>query len=326
MKALVMSRLLTGDISSWAAFERERRTADQITNRRTARSVSAQIGRSYSELGIEVQKFIDRNFAGCRYADLARLCDAIDVGTGLALRLDEFEKDFFLLSEAVKARVPSYAHVHISTYGLRFEYPEHHFLRDLETSLPELLEVRFKLSRFGGPNFDAKLEPELVAGLVAREKFLSRSIISASFSLVEAFVSGLFFTAAHAGSIGRMSGTKDFIHYAKSKESAPLRDRIDRIVRFASSDTANGNNEPFQELISVGKRYRDAIHHTTPFQRKDVEPGGRLTALYEINGDAALHCIDLTCRTVLQISGWINNKSTETDVQARSRRAHQDGQ
>ena len=114
-------------------------------------------------------------------------------GSGLSLRLDEFEGKFFPLAEAVKRRVPAYAHVHISTYGLQFEFPEHHFLRDIETSLPELLDMRSRLAAFTGPEFDSRRDRDLVGGLVAKEKFLSRSVISATFSLAEAFLSGLFF-------------------------------------------------------------------------------------------------------------------------------------
>ncbi len=314
-----MSRLLMGDISSWAAFENERKTADQITNRRTARSVSSQIGRGYRELSQEVKSFIAKNFVRCEYADLARLCDAVQVGAGMSLRLDEFEKQFFPLSGSVKGRYPFYAHIHISPYGLRFEFPEHHFLRDMETSFPELLEARSSLAGFRGPDFDARREPDLVAGLVAREKFLSRSIVSATFSLLEAFLSGLFFTAIHTNAIGQRACNEEFLRFAGTKESAPLRDRIDRVVRFASDGAQNGGDEPFRAFIEVGKRYRDAIHHTTPFQRKDIEPGGRLTALYEIDGEIALRCIVLSCGTILRISEWINPDSTETDIAARSR-------
>ena len=46
MKALVVSRLMLGDITDWVTFESERATAQKITNRRTARSVSSQIGRN----------------------------------------------------------------------------------------------------------------------------------------------------------------------------------------------------------------------------------------------------------------------------------------
>jgi hypothetical protein len=96
-----------------------------------------------------------------------------------------------------------------------------------------------------------------------------------------------------------------------------LRDRLDRVVRFASKGAENITNEPFKTLIEVGKRYRDAIHHTTPFQRKDIEPGGRLIALYEINGDIALHCVLLSSATILRISQWTNPASDVTDIATR---------
>jgi hypothetical protein len=181
--------------------------------------------------------------------------------------LDEFEGKFFPLAEAVKRRVPAYAHVHISTYGLQFEFPEHHFLRDIETSLPELLDMRSRLATFTGPEFDSRRDRDLVGGLVAKEKFLSRSVISATFSLAEAFLSGLFFTAVHSKSVGRLACDEEFLKFAATKESAPLRDRLDRVVWFTSEGAESGNDEPFKSFIETGKRYRDAIHHTTPFQR-----------------------------------------------------------
>jgi hypothetical protein len=248
-------------------FENERKTAGQIANRRTARSVSSQIGRGYRELSTEIQNFIDKNFLHCDYDQLARLCDEVKSGSGLSLRLDEFEGKFFPLAEAVKRRVPAYAHVHISTYGLQFEFPEHHFLRDIETSLPELLDMRSRLATFTGPEFDSRRDRDLVGGLVAKEKFLSRSVISATFSLAEAFLSGLFFTAVHSKSVGRLACDEEFLKFAATKESAPLRDRLDRVVWFTSEGAESGNDEPFKSFIETGKRYRDAIHHTTPFQR-----------------------------------------------------------
>jgi hypothetical protein len=317
MKALVVSRLMMGDITNWAAFERERKTASQITNRRTARSVSSQIGRGYRELSKEIQDFTTKNFIHCGYVDLARLCDEVKVGIGLSLRLDEFEKKFFSLAESVKARVPFYADVHISPYGLKFEFPEHHFLRDIETSLPELLETRSRLASFAGSEFDSTREHELVGRLVAKEKFLSRSMISAIFSLAEAFLSGLFFTAIHTNSVGCLACDEEFQKYAGSKESAPLRDRLDRVVRFISRGSESGANEPFRTFLETGKLYRDAIHHTTPFGRKDIEPGGRLAALYEINADIALRCVMLSCTTILKISQWTNPTSDTTDIATR---------
>jgi hypothetical protein len=317
MKALVASRLMMGDLPNWAAFEKERNTAGMIANRRTARSVSSQIGRGYRELSTETKNFIDRNFLHCGYDQLARLCDEVETGIGLSLRLDEFEQNYFPLAKAVKRQFPGYAHVHISMYGLQFEFPEHHFLRDIETSLPELLDTRSRLATFTGPELDVRRDRDVVGELVAKEKFLSRSTISATFSLAEAFLSGLFFTAVHSKSVGDLLCDEEFLKYAATKESAPLRDRLDRVVRFTSGGIESGDNEPFKTLIETGKRYRDAIHHTTPFQRKDVKPGGRLSALYEISADIALRCIVLSTATLLKISQWSNPDSKETDVAVR---------
>jgi hypothetical protein len=103
---------------------------------------------------------------------------------------------------------------------LKFEFPEHHFLRDLETSLPELMDTLERLTPFMRPASDTRHNSDLVAGLVAREKLLSRSIVSATFSLVEAFLSGLFFTAVHTKTLGSLACDKDFLDYAAKKESA----------------------------------------------------------------------------------------------------------
>ena len=178
-----------------------------------------------------MQKFIQQNFVHCQYHDLARLCDEVKSGSGLSIRLDEFEKTFFPLADLVKRRFPFYAHVSISTYGLRFEFPEHHFLRDIETSLLELLDTLARLAPFVRPTSGARRDSDVVAGLVSREKFLSRSIVSATFSLVEAFLSGLFFTAVHTKSLGSLACNEDFLNYAATKESAPLKNRLDRVVQ-----------------------------------------------------------------------------------------------
>src|SRR5262249_45782818 len=163
-------------------------------------------------------------------SDLARLCDAIEPGIGLYLRLDEFEKAFFPPAESVKRRFPFYAHVSISCWGLQFEYPEHHFLQDLNAGLDDLMETRLRLADLEVTDANMKGKRSEIAPLLSREKFISRSIISASFSLVEAYLSGLFFTALNTNVLGKLSCDEDFLKFAEKKESALLKDRVDRIA------------------------------------------------------------------------------------------------
>ena len=103
MKALVVSRLMLGDIPDWRTFEDERKTASDIVNRRAARSVSSQIGRNYRYLSAATQKFVEENFAHAEYHDLARLCDEVKSGSGLSICLDEFEKTFFPLADRISS-------------------------------------------------------------------------------------------------------------------------------------------------------------------------------------------------------------------------------
>lgn len=317
MKAIVVARLLMGNFDNWETFEIERETARQICNHQMARRVSAQIGRSYIELRCATQDFISENFEHCDYGDLAKLCDAVPIGLGLYEPIDDFERNFLKLAERHKSRVPIYAHVSISIWGLRFEFPEHHFLRDLESGLADLKEIKSRLQKFENREVEPKLYHDEVRDLVGRQRFLSRSVISAAFSLVEAFLSGLFFLAARTTSIGLLKCDETFQNYAATRESAPLKERLDQTVKFISRGYNSGNDEPFRSFVEIAKRYRDAIHHTTPFGRKDVEPGGRLIALYEINSAIALKCAQLSFDTVTSISHWVYGDPNAIDIGAR---------
>jgi hypothetical protein len=311
MKAMVASRLLMGHFDSIGAFEDERATANNIHNRRIARGVTAQIGRDYGQLRSETKKFLDENFKNCGSDELARLCDAIPSSGRIYLRFDEFQRDFFPVADRIRSRFPVYAHVSISVYGLQFEFPEHHFFRDLDSALSDLGEVRARIRDFVASGRNPKRSHQEVGNLIARDKFLSRSIISATFSLVEAFISGLFYTAIETKRIGAIDADSSFIDYARTKESAPLGARIERVIRFISIGREDASMEPFLSLIKVGKRYRDAIHHTTPFARKGLDAGERLSALYEINGDVALECVVLATRSILTI---LKHLMTEDNV------------
>lgn len=95
---------------------------------------------------------------------------------------------------------------------------------------------------------------------------------------------------------------------------------MEKVVQFVSREQASGNDEPFKSFMEFGKRYRDAIHHTTPFERKDVEAGGRLLTLYEINGNVALQCALYSLDTVLEISRWANGDTDPTVIATECRK------
>jgi hypothetical protein len=83
-------------------------------------------------------------------------------------------------------------------------------------------------------------------------------------------------------------------------------------VRFVRQ--VDGGSDPFKSFIEIGKRYRDAIHHTTPFGRKGLDAGQRLLALYEVKSDVAILCALLSLDTVLVISGWLSGQEEKNVV------------
>ena len=172
MKALVASQLLMGDMNDWKAFEQEREAARKIANRHAARSVSSQIGRGYRELTDEIQKFILKNFSRCDYGDLALLCDAIEPGAGLYVRLDEFEKQFFPwpIREAPVSFLRSHQHFSLGDCGSSIpNIPT--FSRNINAGLEtSLKETRVRLGELGVTDANMKSKRHEIAPLLSREK------------------------------------------------------------------------------------------------------------------------------------------------------------
>jgi hypothetical protein len=317
MKALVVARLMMGDFQNWDQFKSEIAIAHKVSNRRTARSVMSQIGRNYSQMSTEIEQFIERNFINVTVAQLAALSDSIEVGIGLSMRLAEFETSFFALAPAVKERHPAHCHIRISFWGLQFEYPEMHFLNDLHAGLEELKEVGAAITPFAAYERDPKSGQTELAALVSRERFICRSLISASFSLMEAYLSGVFHLISTDGQLGDRIIIGEFKQYAATKESAPLKARMQKLLSVASNDFESVEVEPFRSFIETGKRYRDAIHHTSPFERKDVSAGGRLMALYELDDVITRKCVAGALLSILKFEDLIWNGTAKSDTYER---------
>jgi hypothetical protein len=318
MKALVCSRLMMGDFKDWEHFVSEREFARQIRNRRQARSVTSQIGRDYKKIKEHVRHFISQHFENATEKNLADLCETIPVPYGLHETLLDFENKHFSLSSKVKSKYPIYAHISISYRGLQFEFPEHHFLNDIEVLFLYLQENEKLLSH---PQYSSQKRIENnqnIKLIVSKEKFLSRALISTAFSLVETTLSGIFFTAAAGGTLGQLTVDKDFRAFAIKKESAPLKQRLSTTVQWATQNYCTGDEEPFKSFMSSAKKFRDSIHHPTPFGRQNnLEEWERLELLYEIDAFVALNIIRSAFAVILTIFCEAFPDSQESDVRDR---------
>lgn len=322
MKAMVVARLLMGDFSNWRNFEEERDFATRIANRQSARSVSAQIGRGYKELSIKTKNFISENFEDCDYADLANLCDAVVIGYGIHDRIDRFEKNFFQISKDIKEAFPFHAHVSVSLYGLQFEYPEHHFLKDIETAVEQLSEVQPKILNYRVGVWDKKTDRLSLQKIISKEKLMNRVLIIASFNLIESFISGLFYEVVENRSMGKLALSEAFISYAAKNETDILRRRLDKTIRYISNDAKSVETEPFQYIIEKAKFYRDAIHHTTPFSRKGISEGERLLALYRVDCELALAIGSSVLLCITEIQNYLYPMGPKTAIASDCDRIH----
>ena len=318
MKALVVGRLMLGDFDSWEQYQEQLNIVHTIQNRRTARALLSQIGKKYKTTRDATARFIEDYFVGISEAEFAKLSEHIVLGSGLSLRLSDFESAHFELAQSLKRRFPPHCHLLISIWGLQFEYPEMHFLNDIEAGIKQLDKISLELLPFGLGHKNPKHQRPEVAHLISLQKLLSRSLVSASFSLLEAQLSGMFFAATKDGKMGSLIVSDDFRKFAETKESAPLKARLERaLAETISCDEGLHNFDPFKAFLETGKRYRDAIHHTSPFERKDIEAGGRLTALYELNSEIALTCAEQALYIVSFLDRWMWQDTIETDVMVR---------
>ncbi len=303
-----------GDFRDWDQFNSEIAVARKVSNRRTARSVMSQGGRRYNQITSEIKAFIEKNFVDVTVAQLAALSDELENGVGLSMRLSEFESQFFKLALAVKERHPAHCHVRISFWGLQFEYPEMHFLNDMKAGIEQLSKISAAIRPFAKYERDPKSAQIELAALVSQERFICRSLISASFNLVEAYLSGVFHSISTDGRLGVRVIDDEFRRYAATKESAPLKSRIQQLLKEASNNSESVEAEPFCTFIETGKRYRDAIHHTSPFERKDVSAGGRLIALYELNEKITKKCVVGALLSVMKFEDLIWQGAAKSDT------------
>lgn len=316
LKAMVTSRLLMGHFDAWTTFAREMEVANQIHNGRMARSVSAQIGRRYGELRGETTKFMVSNFHNCSFDEMARLGDSALQGQGVYLPLDQFEREFFRIAESVKRVVPIYAHVSVSTFGLQFEFPEIHFLNDIQSCIDNIESNEDAVQKLRSEKTLKLGLRDIAHNVVAHRRFLCRSLVSASYSLVEAFMSGIFFSSLKTGIFNGKACEPDLTQFFNTQESAPLKLRLARIAAEISPEAIGELPLILRSFLEDDKPYRDAIHHTTPFARPQQGrlPGARLLDLYQIDENIALRCTANSLDIVLMITRAIEGNEDESTV------------
>jgi len=94
----------------------------------------------------EVAKFCRNNFEDMKPEDLAKLYEPLlEHESNWYLPLVDFIRAFGKFRVDVLKGTPLHATVHIFPWGLRFDFPEHHLMRDLAISFNEAVEIEKRL-------------------------------------------------------------------------------------------------------------------------------------------------------------------------------------
>jgi len=292
LRALVCARLMIGDFHNWVSFSSERSRASEILNRRVARHVFSQLPISYRETQARLSEFIHSNFVNCTAEQLAKICDSVQPSEGgLNIGIIEFERNFVQIDDHVEISCPFHSNVSISLWGLKFEFPEHHFLNDLEWSLTETVQAERDANELLTSVVSVKDAPAKAAAIATAQKAASRSTISVCYNLLEAYINGVFFQITEQGYAGLHLCSAEQRTYAQRNKTASFADRVEKLCEIIKAfdiiDSAD------YVALRDGKFVRDAIHHTSPFgwttrnAQTSYAAGARLGALYSIVPESA---------------------------------------
>jgi len=128
-RAAAVGRLLPGELDG----PMEPIFVEQYIDR-PRRDLKPEMNSIRAYLRGEVAKFCRNNFENVEPEDLARLYEPIfEHKCEWYIPLTDFIRDFGKFKDKVLKGAPPHATVRISPWGLQFDYPEHHLMRDLET-------------------------------------------------------------------------------------------------------------------------------------------------------------------------------------------------
>jgi hypothetical protein len=136
-RAAAVGRLMAGQLKSigWQDFLTDTEPeALSILPRRNLRGGVVDVR---DRLRGSIEQFCRDNFESMTLERLVDLYAMVKetIPAGLRMPLSQFEARFGRVRPKALLDAPAYATVSITLWGLQFEYPEHHFMEDIEVAL-----------------------------------------------------------------------------------------------------------------------------------------------------------------------------------------------
>lgn len=251
----------------------------------------------------EVARFCRSNFQTLQPEDLSRLYAPLSESGGfLNMPLVQFVRDYGPIKPKALRGAPLHATVVLSPWGMQFEFPEHHLVRDVANALNAATQIEFELARHVGTAWSLakgkSVRPE-IASLLRQGATHRRMCILSCFNLVEAYINGVAWEyVANHGTAALTDKTRNTL--TEEDRVVSIIDKLVRVPKIVDGGRERDGplhqtRDPLKAFIELVKPYRDSIVHASPFAAAERFGGyEKLSKLYELSLP--------TCRVAVETS------------------------
>jgi hypothetical protein len=310
-RAAAVGRLLLGELDG----PMEPIFKDQHMMRRRS-DLRAERDAIREYLRSEVAKFCRQNFENVEPEDLAKWYKPIfEHESNFHLPLIDFTRDFGKFRTSVLNGSPPHSTVHVSTWGLQFDFPERHLMHDLATTFNEAVKIESRLIPYRTKTRREQKQQKTraeIADLIRRENVSQRACILSCFNLIEAYINGIAWDYVQLHDISGLSKDNRNV-LTESERLVNIIDKlikIPRIVTEREESPLHQTRDPLKSFIDIVKPYRDSIVHASPFAAAEKFGGyDKLRKLYDLNLTTVSLAVDITITLIKDIHKFINISS-----------------
>lgn len=256
-----------------------------------------------SRLSKETKKFFQKNFHNSSFEKIRSLCHEIAKNQGFEIPLNQFEDKYFSMRAEVLKGTPRHATLVISLWGLKFQFPEDEFVKDITQCLDLLRTVSIELDNFKNAGFeDIRNKQNQVSDLSRTKNFCTRSCILSCFNLVEAYLNGIAWEYVENNpSLEGLSKTKERL--IRDTSQASLREKIIKYPNIISGRPIwKENHHLVRKFLETNKPFRDSLVHPSPFSVPEKFGGyDKLKILYRLDLKEAKETVETTFSIISNI-------------------------
>ncbi len=262
----------------------------------------------------EVTRFCKRNFKNVGLNKLAHLYEPLYSHGGVwRLPLTEFIQQLGEPREDVLRDAPLHSTVVLSgLWGLQFEFPEAHLMKDIAIAFNTSLFVETALIPYKMIPLLKIKEIEtrrLVADLQRQGAASRRSCVISCFNLLEAYINGIAWAYVQKNDISALSNKKQEILTEGQGSILDKLVRIPQIVKNQLTGPLHQASDPLKTFKEMIKPFRDSIVHASPFSASERYGGyDKLSKIYELSIITVNVAIDNTIEIISKIHQFVGGR------------------